>query len=124
RLVRLVPASANLAPEAAADALAELLACFPVYRSYLPDGAGYLAEAALAARIHRPDLAPVIAVLQPLLDPLQAPEGPGELTELAVRFQQTSGMVMAKGVEDTAFYRYTRLTSLNEVGADPSLPAL
>jgi (1->4)-alpha-D-glucan 1-alpha-D-glucosylmutase len=37
-----------------------------------------------------------------------------------VRFQQTSGMVMAKGVEDTAYYRYSRLTSLNEVGADPS----
>jgi (1->4)-alpha-D-glucan 1-alpha-D-glucosylmutase len=37
-----------------------------------------------------------------------------------VRFQQTSGMVMAKGVEDTAYYRYSRLTSLNEVGADPA----
>ncbi|MCG2621685.1 malto-oligosyltrehalose synthase [Arthrobacter sp. I2-34] len=119
RLVRLVPASAGLAPELAADALAELLACFPVYRSYLPDdGAGYLAEAAVAARIHRPDLAPALAALLPLLDP------GATLTELAVRFQQTSGMVMAKGVEDTAFYRYTRLTSLNEVGADPSVDAL
>jgi len=48
----------------------------------------------------------------------------GELTALAVRFQQTSGMVMAKGVEDTAFYRYSRLTSLNEVGADPSIFAI
>jgi len=127
RLVRLVPASAGLAPEQAADALAELLACFPVYRSYLPDGAGYLADAAVAARIHRPDLAPAIAVLLPLLDPLSAASGEGgpeSLTELARRFQQTSGMVMAKGVEDTAFYRYTRLTSLNEVGADPSIPAL
>ena len=38
----------------------------------------------------------------------------------AQRFQQTSGMVMAKGVEDCAFYRYSRLTSLNEVGGDPS----
>ncbi len=37
----------------------------------------------------------------------------------ALRFQQTSGMVMAKGVEDCAFYRSSRLTSLNEVGADP-----
>ena len=37
-----------------------------------------------------------------------------------MRFQQTSGMVMAKGVEDTAFYRFSRLTSLNEVGADPA----
>jgi (1->4)-alpha-D-glucan 1-alpha-D-glucosylmutase len=37
----------------------------------------------------------------------------------SLRFQQTSGMVMAKGVEDRAFYRWSRLTSLNEVGADP-----
>ncbi|WP_017591426.1 alpha-amylase family glycosyl hydrolase [Nocardiopsis potens] len=39
--------------------------------------------------------------------------------ELAVRIQQTSGMVMAKGVEDTAFYRATRFAALNEVGGDP-----
>ncbi len=37
-----------------------------------------------------------------------------------VRFQQTCGPVMAKGVEDTAFYRWLRLTSLNEVGGDPA----
>ena len=40
------------------------------------------------------------------------------------RFQQTSGMVMAKGVEDCAFYRWSRLTSLNEVGGDPSVFAV
>ncbi|HEY7873977.1 MAG TPA: malto-oligosyltrehalose synthase, partial [Actinomycetota bacterium] len=40
-------------------------------------------------------------------------------TELALRFQQTSGPVMAKGVEDTAFYNYNRLVALNEVGGDP-----
>src|SRR4029077_20030190 len=45
--------------------------------------------------------------------------------ELVTRFQQVSGPVMAKGVEDTAFYRWVRLTALNEVGGDPdrfSLP--
>ena len=45
--------------------------------------------------------------------------------EFVTRFQQTTGPVMAKGVEDTAFYRYYRLTALNEVGGDPgrfSLP--
>ena len=115
RLVRLIPAEADLAEDAAEDALAELLTCFPVYRSYLPDGAEYLEEAAVAAQVRRPDLAPTIAALQGLLSPQDG------LTELAVRFQQTSGMVMAKGVEDTAFYRYPRLTSLNEVGADPSI---
>ena len=44
--------------------------------------------------------------------------------EVARRFQQTTGPVMAKGVEDTAFYRYTRLGSLTEVGGDPSVFAL
>ena len=93
------------------DAVAELLACFPVYRSYLPSGAGHLHEAAELARHHRPELADTIDRLLPvLLDPAEP---------MAVRFQQTSGMVMAKGVEDTAFYRYTRLGSLTEVGADP-----
>jgi (1->4)-alpha-D-glucan 1-alpha-D-glucosylmutase len=39
--------------------------------------------------------------------------------EFAARFQQLTPAVMAKGVEDTAFYRYHRLVSLNEVGGDP-----
>ena len=123
RLVRLLPAGSGLDTGTAADALAELLACFPVYRSYLPEGAGYLEEAALNARVRRPDLDPAFDVLVPLLRG-NMPDSRDGLGELAVRFQQTSGMVMAKGVEDTAFYRYTRLTSLNEVGADPSLFAL
>jgi (1->4)-alpha-D-glucan 1-alpha-D-glucosylmutase len=45
-----------------------------------------------------------------------APDRAGELT---VRFQQTTGPVQAKGMEDTAFYRWPRLASLNEVGGDP-----
>ena len=44
--------------------------------------------------------------------------------EFVTRFQQTTGPVMAKGVEDTAFYRYLRLTALNEVGGDPGRFAL
>src|SRR5207253_2497481 len=40
-------------------------------------------------------------------------------SEVATRFQQTCGPVMAKGVEDTAFYRWSRLVSLNEVGGEP-----
>jgi len=95
------------------DAVAELLACFPVYRSYLPEGDEHLQQAFELARTHRPDLEATYAVLQPILgDPWTPP---------ARRFQQTSGMVMAKGVEDCAFYRYSRLTSLNEVGGDPSV---
>ncbi|MFB0833711.1 malto-oligosyltrehalose synthase [Arthrobacter halodurans] len=118
RLTRLIPAGSGLDPDAAADALAEVLSCFPVYRSYLPVGAEHLEEAIIAARVHRPDLAETLTALHPLL---AAADGE---TELATRFQQTSGMVMAKGVEDTAFYRFTRLTSLNEVGADPSVFAI
>jgi len=98
--------------EQTVDALAELLACFPVYRSYLPLGIEHLLEAVRLAKDYRPDLAQRIDELLPALSD---PNNPA-----AIRFQQTSGMVMAKGVEDTAFYRYTRLGSLTEVGADPS----
>lgn len=106
RLARLIPEVPG-----SDDAIAELLATFPVYRSYLPFGEEHLAEAARSASARRPDLANRIDALYPVLaDPTHA---------AAVRFQQTSGMVMAKGVEDTAFYRFSRLTSLNEVGADP-----
>ncbi len=101
---------------ATADAIAELLTCFPVYRSYLPIGTGSLAAATDEVLRRRPDLA---AALERVLPRLADPADP-----LAVRFQQTSGMVMAKGVEDNAFYRYTRLTSLTEVGGDPSAFAM
>ena len=121
RLVRLLPEDSGLDAGTAADAVAELLACFPVYRSYLPVGAQYLADAVVAAKVRRPDLAGALDVLHPLLNPLLDGRADStDLGEFAVRFQQTSGMVMAKGVEDTAFYRYARLTSLNEVGADPA----
>ncbi len=95
------------------DAVAEILACFPVYRSYLPLGREHLDHALDRAASERPDLADVLAELGPLL---ADPEGPA-----GQRFQQTSGMVMAKGVEDCAFYRHSRLTSLNEVGAEPDV---
>ena len=99
--------------ESVEDAVAELLACFPVYRSYLPEGREHLDHALEEARRRRPDLAETLDVLAPVLaDGAAAP---------AQRFQQTSGMVMAKGVEDCAFYRWARLTSLNEVGGDPSV---
>lgn len=102
--------------DAVADAVAELLACFPVYRSYLPEGRAHLDEAFAFAREQRPDLSDTLAVLEPVLH--------DEWGQPARRFQQTSGMVMAKGVEDCSFYRWSRLTSLNEVGADPSVFAV
>ena len=112
RLERDFGAAAPRPSEGTADALAELLACFPVYRSYLPLGIEHLHEAVRLAKEYRPELSLRIDDLLPTLS------DPGH--PAAIRFQQTSGMVMAKGVEDTAFYRYTRLGSLTEVGADPS----
>ncbi|MGI8417153.1 MAG: malto-oligosyltrehalose synthase, partial [Nakamurella sp.] len=105
---------ARLAPEIdrADDAIAELLTCFPVYRSYLPIGDEHLAEALDEAVRRRPDLAEVLVHLAGRLRRAGS--------EISVRFQQTSGMVMAKGVEDCAFYRWSRLASLTEVGGDPA----
>lgn len=119
RLGRLVPsgtAGTGLDPELAADAISEIIAAFPVYRTYLPYGEEVLKEACSLAARRRPDLAQAVDLLQPLLLDAESP--------LAQRFQQTSGMVMAKGVEDTAFFRYTRLGTLTEVGADPTEFAL
>ncbi len=113
RIVRELEPAAEGATDAWVDAVAELLACFPVYRSYLPEGRAHLDEAFDRARTHRPDLAGTLDTLRPLLSDPHSPP--------ALRFQQTSGMVMAKGVEDCAFYRWSRLTSLNEVGADPGV---
>jgi len=110
---------AALAPEVpdAFAALAEVAACFPVYRSYLAPGSptqgvAHLDEALASVRSRRPDLGAALDALSPRLhDPAD---------ELAVRFQQTSGAVMAKGVEDTAYYRWMRFVAANEVGGDPA----
>ncbi len=95
------------------EAVAELLCGFAVYRSYLPEGRAALDTAVSVARTHRPDLAEVLDAIRAAM--LAEPHG-----ELATRVQQTSGMVMAKGVEDTTFYRWNRFVALNEVGGDPS----
>jgi (1->4)-alpha-D-glucan 1-alpha-D-glucosylmutase len=104
-------------PDEAAErvrvAVAELLCGFPVYRSYLPEGRSALDTALTVARSHRPDLADVLERIHAAM--LADPQG-----LLAMRVQQTSGMVMAKGVEDTAFYRWNRFVALNEVGGDPA----
>jgi (1->4)-alpha-D-glucan 1-alpha-D-glucosylmutase len=98
-------------PEQVTEALAELLAGFPVYRSYLPDGREHLDATVAAVRDRRPDLVPAVDALHPVL----AQAG----SEAATRFEQTSGPVMAKGVEDSAYYRWARFVALNEVGGDP-----
>jgi (1->4)-alpha-D-glucan 1-alpha-D-glucosylmutase len=106
------------------DALRELTAAFPVYRTYVQPGRivtdadrAHVDVAIQAAARQRPDLD---GELLHFLGELLVLGHPGRAaTELAVRFQQLSSPVMAKGVEDTAFYRYHRLISLNEVGGDP-----
>jgi (1->4)-alpha-D-glucan 1-alpha-D-glucosylmutase len=105
-------------------ALRELLACFGTYRTYAQPGRATSAldgrvvdDAVAAARQRRPDLdAELLAFVGEVL----LLRHPGAAAaELAARFPQVSAPVMAKGVEDTAFYRYHRLVSLNEVGGDP-----
>jgi (1->4)-alpha-D-glucan 1-alpha-D-glucosylmutase len=94
-------------------AVAELLASFSVYRSYLADDdADALQAAAAEASRRAPGLAAMIGALARQMT--ADPDG-----ELAERVEQTAAMVMAKGVEDTVFYRYNRFIALNEVGGDP-----
>ena len=106
------------------DALREMIAAFPCTartsapgtRSTAADRA-HVAEAVAAARQRRPDLD---AELLDFIGDLLTGDYPGAAeTAFAVRFAQVSAPVMAKGVEDTAFYRYQPLVSLNEVGGDP-----
>ena len=107
------------------EALREVAASFPVYRTYIdPDlevsatDRAYVDDAIAAARSARPDLdGDLFDLLASIL--LLEVEG-AEAEALAVRFQQTTGPVVAKGLEDTFFYRYNRLISLNEVGGDPA----
>lgn len=115
RLVRLLPEPLR-SDAAASEALTELLVAFPVYRAYLPAGAEHLAHAVEVASARRPDLT---ATLQSVTELVGDPA-----SELSRRFMQTTGPVMAKGVEDAAFYRFTRLGSLTEVGGDPSVFSL
>lgn len=109
RLAALVP---ELPREQVRDALAELAACFPVYRGYPPEGARHLAAARSEAGRRRPDLTAVLDQVTARL------RDPGH--ELAARFPQLTGAVMAKGVEDTAYYRWSRFVALNEVGGSPA----
>ena len=100
--------------EAGRDAVAETMIAFGTYRSYLPEVESTWLEAVALARSRRPDLE---AALTALDEQVRAePAG-----ELATRIQQTSGMVVAKGTEDTTFYRFTRFAALNEVGGSPDV---
>jgi (1->4)-alpha-D-glucan 1-alpha-D-glucosylmutase len=79
-----------------------------VYRTYVEPWSG---------RVERQDVQAVATLSENLRRVLLLEEGPHD--EFVTRWQQTTGPVMAKGIEDTAFYRYFRLTALNEVGGNP-----
>jgi len=91
--------------------MADAVAGLPVYRTYVEPEAGDVGP-------HDIEAVEGAELPERVRDALVAPSDPDE-EAFAVRFQQTTGAVMAKGVEDTALYRYNRLVALNEVGADP-----
>lgn len=107
-------------------AIREVVANFPVYRTYVQAEQGQVAAPDIAsvqaavktAKERRHDLDPeLLSFLESVL--LLRDRGQAE-AEFVMQFQQFTGPAMAKGVEDTAFYSYNRLTSLNEVGGDPA----
>ncbi|MET3372631.1 (1-_4)-alpha-D-glucan 1-alpha-D-glucosylmutase [Variovorax boronicumulans] len=110
-------------------ALAEVGACMPVYRTYIVDGpsaqdARFIDEAVDEAVRHSGDAdCSVFDFVRSALRGETMAAAPAALGErvrrFAVRFQQFSAPVAAKGVEDTAFYRYFPLSALNEVGGEP-----
>lgn len=121
------------------EALRETIACFPVYRTYIDAEAGHISdrdrgyiERAIreAKRRNRGTNALVFDFVRNILL-LRWPEdlddeSRREHARFVMKFQQLTGPVMAKGVEDTSFYIYNRLVSLNEVGGEPEefgLPA-
>ena len=118
-------------PEQLREAIVELLVAGEVYRAYVrPDerlsrtDRDRLVGAFAVARERRPDLGEVLDSLMPLVLLEDDDEARADsATDLAIRLQQTWGPVMAKGIEDTTFYRWHRLVGLNEVGSDPGVLA-
>ena len=117
--------------EALARAVRETIACFPVYRTYLAPGQAVSDEdrqvidrAIAAAKRRNP--ATEESIFNFLRDILlfHFPEnldakGREEHVQFVLKFQQLTGPIMAKGLEDTVFYIYNRLAALNEVGGEP-----
>ena len=112
------------------DALAEVVACFPVYRTYITQQQSseedhrYIQWAIAQAKKRSPaaDIQ-IFDFIQQLLTLSRLENYSSrvqrQLVQFALRFQQYTAPVMAKGMEDTAFYAYNRLVSLNDVGFDP-----
>jgi (1->4)-alpha-D-glucan 1-alpha-D-glucosylmutase len=111
-------------------ALAEIVACFPVYRGYI-SGRGMVANDLLniekaAAAAKRKSTTADTSIFDFLRDVLtlaaadrKSPDYAKQVLAFSMKFQQFTSPVMAKGLEDTSAYIYHRLLSLNEVGGDP-----
>lgn len=111
-------------------AMVEVIAFFPVYRTYtssreIPEGESQYVEYAIARAI-RKNPAINVSIFDFIKDVLllrfysnMGEREKDEWLDFLMRFQQITGPVMAKGVEDSAFYVYSRLVSLNEVGGNP-----
>jgi len=113
------------------SALGEVIASFPVYRTYVngpevsEEDRRYVQQAVAVAkkRSNAADLSVFDFIQRILLMDVYGSEAgwyKQAVLRFSMKFQQVTAAVMAKGVEDTAFYRYNRLVSLNEVGGDPS----
>jgi (1->4)-alpha-D-glucan 1-alpha-D-glucosylmutase len=132
RLARQNPRTEDFTQNLLRRALKELIACFPVYRTYM-DGHGTLDSAdqrdlswALsAARRNETEIDPSVfdflerVLSGRLVDRPRSGFSRQALLRCVMRLQQYSGPVVAKALEDTAFYRYNRFVALNEVGGDP-----
>ena len=113
-------------------ALTEIVAHFPAYRTYLVPGEApsaadraSVAQAVAAARqrSHEAEASAIAFIAHTLLDAAHATDDPqlrGRIDGFIGRFQQYCAPVTAKAMEDTTFYRYNRLVSLNEVGGEPT----
>ncbi len=132
RLARQSPMTADLTRAILQRAVKQVVANFPVYRTYVdltgsPSDADRRDVAWAVARARRFDPDVHRSAFDFLLDVLSAETARSPAMEIsrtaalrfAMRLQQFSGPVMAKGVEDTAFYRYNRFLALNEVGGAP-----
>ena len=134
RVARQNPMTQDFTKTVLQRAIKQIVACFPVYRTYIEfesDQEGHDADrrdldwAVIQARRFDPDIDPsVFDFLHALLSgTLTAKPRSGfnrtTVLRLAMKLQQYSGPVMAKGLEDTAFYRYNRFVALNEVGGEP-----
>ena len=131
RIARQNPRTADFTRNVFQRALKATIACFPVYRTYVDGGAPSEADrrdidwAIAQGRRLDADLDPsVFDMLHRMLttDLVAAPRSGysrHDVVRFAMRVQQYSGPVMAKGLEDTAFYRYNRFVALNEVGGHP-----